>query len=250
VLSILRFGGWYALTRFVHQRAGTALAVGIALVPLGEFNVVLANDSFLAHRLNMSEYGTAIGATLLSIVIAALAARIVAPRRAVLDAAATQYSQAGVAPVIIILGYGRVGRTVGALCKRAEIPFAVVELDVDAARRAQNEGVEVLYGDGADPSAVERLLLPQTRVVLTTIPESQTNAAIARRLSAHGNVRVVARAQRMRDVPMLRKAGASDVLVPEAEGAFGFAQAVLADMGLSEDRIDALVREHRAALAY
>lgn len=251
VLSVLRFGGWYALSRFVHQRPGTALAIGIALVPLGEFNVVIANDSFLAHRLNVGEYGTAIGATLLSIVIAAIAARIAGPRRAVLDAAgALHRTQSGPAPVIVILGYGRVGRTVGALCRRAEIPFAVVELDVDAARRAENEGVDVLYGDGADPSAVERVLLPQTRVVLTTIPDSQTNAAIARRLSAHGNVRVVARAQRMRDVPMLRKAGASDVLVPEAEGAFGFAQAVLADMGLNEERIDALVREHRAALAH
>lgn len=250
-LAVLRFGGWYALSRFVHQRRGTAIALGIALVPLGEFNVVLANDSYLAHRLNVSEYGTAIGATLVSIVLAAIAARIVAPRRALLDAAAgAQPAHFAVAPVVLIIGYGRVGRTVGALCRRAEIPFAVIESDVDLVRLAEQEGVEVQYGDGADPSVVERVLAPATRIVLSTIPDTSANASIAHRLAQRADVRVVSRAERLRDVAILRKAGATDVLVPEAEGAFGFAQTVLADLGVSQERIDGFIREQRAALAY
>lgn len=249
-LGILRFGGWYALSRFVRQRRGTAIALGVALVPLGEFNVVLANNSYLAQRLNANEYGAAIGATLLTIALAAIAARLAAPRRALLDAAAAAPSQRPqAAPVVVILGYGRVGRTVGTLCKRAGIPFAALELDVDAVRAAQQDGADVHYGDGADPAATARVLAPQTRIVLSTIPDSAINAAIARRL-AHLHVRVISRAQRLRDVPMLRGAGANDVLVPEAEGAFGFAQAVLADLGVSEERIDELIREQRAALAY
>lgn len=250
-LVILRFGGWYALSRFVGQRAGTAIALGIALVPLGEFNVVLANDSFLAKRLNVSEYGTAIGATLLSIAVAAIAARIIAPRRAAIDAAAAAPSSGfATAPRIVIVGYGRVGRTVGALCRRAGVPFAVLELDVDLVRAAQQEGVEVRYGDGANPALVEHLITPSTRVVLSTIPDTQANAAMARRLAHHVNLRIVARAERLREVGLLRRAGASAVLVPEAEGAFGFAHAVLADLGLSPDHIDVLIREQRAALAY
>jgi CPA2 family monovalent cation:H+ antiporter-2 len=251
LLVFLRFGGWYALSRLVHQPAGTAIALGIALIPLGEFNVVLANESFLAHRLNVSEYGTAIGATLVSIVLAALAARFVAPRRAAIDAAAAAHAPGpATPPAIVILGYGRVGRTVGALCSRARIPFSVIDLDVDAVRLAQHEGVDAHYGDGGDPNAVARVMTPQTRIVLSTIPDSAANAAIARRLASYAGVRIICRAERLRDVPVLRKAGVSDVLVPETEGAFGFAQAVLADLGVSEDRIDALIREQRAALAY
>jgi voltage-gated potassium channel Kch len=211
---------------------------------------VLANDSFLAHRHNANEYGTAIGATLLSIVVAAIATRVAAPRRERMDAGSAAHGEPPMRPAsIVILGYGRVGRTVGALCARANIPFSAIELDVDVLRIAQQEGVDAHYGDGADPSVVERVLSPQTRVVLSTIPDSRTNAAIARRLASHG-VRVVSRAERLRDVPMVRRAGAADVLVPEAEGAFGFAQTVLADLGLSEELIDALIREQRAALAY
>lgn len=250
-LVLLRFGGWYALSRAVGQRAGTAIALGIALVPLGEFNVVLANDSFLAKRLNVGEYGTVIGATLLSIAVAAVAARIMAPRKAVLDAGAAVPAPAfGMQPTIVIVGYGRVGRTVGALCKRAQIPFAAIELDVDIVRTAQQEGVQVRYGDGADPSVVESAVAPSTRVVLSTIPDTAANTAMARRLSQHPGIRVVARAERLRDVRPLRAAGAGAVLVPEAEGAFGFAHSILTDLGVSEDHIERLIREQRAALSY
>ena len=250
-LALLRFGGWYALSRYVHQRLGTAIALGIALVPMGEFNIVLANNSYLAHRLNVGEYGTAIGATLVSIIFAAIAARVMAPHRLALDAAPDAHEpHLTIAPAIIIIGYGRVGRTVAGLCRRADIPFAVIESDVDVLHHAEREGMDVQYGDGANPDVVERLLAPQTRVVLSTIPDSSANAAMARRLTHSANVRVVVRAERLRDVPMLRKAGAADVLVPEAEGAFGFAQTVLSDLGLSEERIDGLIREQRAALAY
>lgn len=250
-LIALRFGGWFALSRMVRQRMGTAIALGIALVPLGEFNVVLANDSFLAKRLNVGEYGTVIGATLLSIVVAAIAARIAAPRKTLLDAAAAApASTFATQPAIVIVGYGRVGRTVGALCRRAQIPFAVIELDVDVVRAAQQEGVQVRYGDGADPSVVESALAPSTRIVLSTVPDSAANAAMARRLSQHRGIRVVARAERLRDVRPLRAAGAGAVLVPEAEGAFGFAHSILAELGVSEERIDALIREQRSALSY
>lgn len=250
-VSVLRFGGWYALSRIVRQRPGTAIALGIALLPLGEFNVLLANQSFIAKRLNVSEYGTVIGATLISILLAAIAARIVAPRRAVIDAAAAPPSGPfATQPAIVIIGYGRVGRTVGALCRRAEIPFAVIELDVDLVRLAQQEGAEAHYGDGADPAVVERAIADSTRVVLSTMPETAANAAMARRLAHHPNVRLISRAARLRDVRVLRKSGVRDVLVPEVEGAFGFAQAVLADLGVHQERIDALIREQRAALAY
>jgi hypothetical protein len=85
---------------------------------------------------------------------------------------------------------------------------------------------------------------------LSTIPDTAANAALARRLSVHANLRVIVRAQRLRDVPALRSAGAQSVLVPEAEGAFGFAHSVLASFGVDEERIDTLIREQRAALSY
>lgn len=251
VLALLRAVGWFGLARLVRQPIGTALAIGVALVPLGEFNVVLANNSYLAQRLNVNEYGTIIGATLLSIALAAAAARILTPNLKRLDAAgAPQPHPFDPSTAVVILGYGRVGRTVASLCRRAGISCAVVESDVDALRVAQEDGVDVQYGDGADPHVLEQVLTPRTAVVLSTIPDTAANAAVARRLSSHGSVHVIVRAERLRDVPGLRSAGARSVLVPEAEGAFGFAQSVLEHFGVGGERIDTLIREQRATLVH
>jgi hypothetical protein len=56
------------------------MALVIALVPLGEFNIVLANNAFVAKRLDGQEYAAVIGATLLSIAAATVAARFVGGR--------------------------------------------------------------------------------------------------------------------------------------------------------------------------
>ena len=184
VLAITRFVSWYGLSRLALQPTGTALALGIALLPLGEFNIVLANNSFLAKRLHTQEYATIIGATLLSIVIAALAARLLKPHQRALDAASVEEIHPfASSPEIVIVGYGRVGRTVAAIFTRAQIPYAVIETDVDLVRLAQSEGAEAQYGDGADPRVIERGIGPATRVVLSTIPDTMANMALTKRLS-------------------------------------------------------------------
>ncbi len=75
-LAVVRFLLWYCLSRLARQPLEIAIALGIALVPLGEFNVVLANNGLLAKRLDTQEYAAVIGATLVSIVVATVAARL------------------------------------------------------------------------------------------------------------------------------------------------------------------------------
>jgi len=135
---------------------------------------------------------------------------------------------------------------VAAICTRAQIPYAVIETDVDLVRLAQSEGAEAQYGDGADPRVIERGIGPATRVVLSTIPDTMANMALTKRLSHLTNLRIVVRAGRLRQVEALRRAGASDALVPETEGAFSFAEAALTELGIDEKRIEALLREQRA----
>ncbi|HEV7180480.1 MAG TPA: cation:proton antiporter, partial [Candidatus Baltobacteraceae bacterium] len=249
VLLVVRFLGWYGLSRLVPQPVGTAVALATALVPLGEFNIVLANDSFLAKRLNAAELGTALGATLISILVSALAARFIVPRKSALDTRSAEAPQPfSVETAVLILGYGRVGRTAAAVCRNADIPFGVIDLDADRVHLAQRDGAEAQYGDGADPGVVERALGPSTKIILTTIPDTAANAALARRFAHSANVRIIARASRVRDIAKLLQAGAIRALVPEAEGAFGFAEAVLAQIGLDPAHIVALVEKQRTLI--
>jgi hypothetical protein len=95
---------------------------------------------------------------------------------------------------------------------------------------------------------VERALGPSTKIILTTIPDTAANAALARRFAHSANVRIIARASRVRDIAKLLQAGAIRALVPEAEGAFGFAEAVLAQIGLDPAHIVALVEKQRTLI--
>jgi CPA2 family monovalent cation:H+ antiporter-2 len=242
--------GWSLLSRLVSQPLGTSIALGISLLPLGEFNVVLAKASLAAQRLDAGEYATAIGVTLLTILLAAIGTRIFASRLRGLDTHTLADVRAfGGKPEVLILGYGRVGRTVGSICKRAGISFAVIETDIDLVHLAQRDGAHAQYGDGGDPRVVEHAMVPSIRVVLSTIPDSAANVALARRLSHQTSARIVARAQRVRDVRTLRDAGAHDVLVPEAEGAYRFAETVLGELGMPQERIAAAVLDDRSRLA-
>lgn len=245
--TIVRCAGWFGLSRLVGQPLGVSVALGIALLPLGEFNVVLANASLAVKRLDQGEYATAVGATLLTIVLAAIATRLFAPRLRTLDAAEGAAVHAfGAGPQVLILGYGRVGRTVGSICKRAGVAFAVIETDVDLVHRAERDGAEAQYGDGGDPRIVERAIGPSIRVIVSTIPDTATNAGLVRRLSHQTGARVVARAHRNRDVRALREAGAHEVLVPESEGAYRLAATVLGALGVTEDRVAAALRDQRS----
>ncbi|HEX4014809.1 MAG TPA: cation:proton antiporter [Candidatus Cybelea sp.] len=248
--ALLRIAGWGLLSRLVRQPLGISVALGISLLPLGEFNVVLAKASLAAKRLDSNEYATVIGVTLLTILFAAVLTRISASRLGSLDAASlTRVAPFEGAPNVLILGYGRVGRTVGSICKRAGISFAVIETDVDLVELARRDGAHAQYGDGGDPQIVEHAMVPSVRAVLSTIPDSAANVALARRLSHQTDVRIVARARRMRDVDSLRAAGAHDVLVPEAEGAYRFAETVLSELGISQERVAAVVLAERSRLS-
>ena len=172
------------------------------------------------------------------------------PRRRALDAASIQEIQPFTSsPGIVIIGYGRVGRTVAAICARAHIRCAVIETDIDLVRLAQSEGAEAQYGDGADPRVIERGIGPATRVVLSTIPDNQgepgaDKAVVASDEPAYRRARRPAapgrRASRCRCQRCARTRNRRRVC---------FAESVLAELGVDQERIATLVREQRAAIS-
>lgn len=255
VLTAVRFGAWTLVARVARMTAAQALAVAVAMTALGEFNVVLIDEALHAHRLDAREQQLLLGITFLSIIatvvlgpLAARAARgrdepAVAPEGFLADAHGAR---------VTIVGFGRVGATVGALLDRAGIAYAVLEHDRTVVERAQAAGEDVVLGDGVDPVALERVVHASTAIVLTTVPDAHVSALIVKRLAHRPHLRVIARALHARDVAPLRSEGATLALVPEAEGALVFARAVLRALGLDDDAIERHVtaaRERSPALA-
>ncbi|HEY0395624.1 MAG TPA: cation:proton antiporter [Candidatus Elarobacter sp.] len=249
----VRWAAWSALARLGGMALGGAILVGIAMTSLGEFNVVLVNAALGAHRLDARESQLLLAIVFFTVVVTVVAGPFARRFRADAEAHGPPEGALGEAaqPVVAIVGYGRVGRTVGAVLRESGVAFAALERDRAAVERARADGVDVVGGDGTDPVALERVVRPSTRIVLATAADGVANAAIVHRIAGMTDAQVIARATRGSEVAMLRERGASMAVVPEAEGALVFARAVLRALGVAEADVEArldAVRERTPAV--
>jgi monovalent cation:H+ antiporter-2, CPA2 family len=237
---LVRCAAWGALARLGGMAAGGAILVGIAMTSLGEFNVVLVNAALSARRLTEAESQLLLAVTFFTIVVTVIAGPFARRFR---DDAQSRGAPEGTlaedaSPVVAIVGYGRVGRTVGSVLRESGIAFAALEVDRAAVESARADGVDVIAGDGTDPAALERVVRPTTQIVLATIADGAANAAVVHRVAGMTQAHVIARATRGKEVAMLRERGAALALVPESEGALVFARAVLRALGVGEHEVE------------
>jgi CPA2 family monovalent cation:H+ antiporter-2 len=235
---LLRFAGWSAIGRLGGFPLRKSILMGVAMVPLGEFNIVLGNAAFNANRIDDAERALLLGLTFFSILGASGAAPALARLRAKAEDEAVEVEgHVAMAAEVVVIGFGRVGRTVAHALERCGIPFAVIERDRALVALARAQGIEAVLGDGSDPRALDAAVTPATRVIVATTPETGTNAAVARRYGARPETLVIARAAHPEDIAGLLQGGAVRALVPETEGALAFAAAALRGLDVSSERI-------------
>lgn len=148
---------------------------------------------------------------------------------------------------VVIAGYGVGGRAVAAALRAVEVPYFVLEMNVDTVRTARLEKEPVYYADVTSEEALESARLRHAAAFVLTINDP---GAVARTLDAvrrHApEVPVLARAHFLRDAEKLRAVGASDVVTEELEAAVEIMARVLRLLGLPRNVIDrevALVRQ-------
>ena len=234
----IRFVAWGALARARGFAAGAAVLIALTMASLGEFNVVLVNEARTAKRIDSAEAQIILGVTFFSIVISVVVAPFVARfANARAERVKTEGRIEEPEPIVALIGFGRVGRTVGAVLQNSGIPFAALDSSRGVVASAVGAGYAVIVGDGADPIALEQVVRPSTRLIITTLPEFAANVALLPRLLGFG-VEVVARANSGAQVAELRRLGVSLAFVPEAEGALVFARVALQILGIDRVRVE------------
>jgi len=116
---------------------------------------------------------------------------------------------------VVIIGGGRVGRAAGAAFAAAGISHRIIEQQADRIRDDR-----YVVGDAADLAVLEEAGINSATGVLITTHDDDVNIYLAiyiRRLRPH--MRIVARANRDRNVSTLYRAGADDVLSYASMGA-------------------------------
>ncbi|MDO8799260.1 cation:proton antiporter [Phenylobacterium sp.] len=152
----------------------------------------------------------------------------------------------GEKPRVLVVGYGRVGRLVGEMLTRHDIPWVAAERDprlVEAARRA---GESIFFGDASRPEFLKRCGLETAPSLVVTMdaPEGvEVIVATARQMRP--DLTIVARARDARHAQRLYELGATDAVPETVEASLQLSEAVLVEIGVPMGLIIASIHERR-----
>ena len=129
---------------------------------------------------------------------------------------------------VIICGYGRVGRRVGAEFRATGTPYVVVDITPESVELAREEGGHVVLGDGTEDSDLQRAGIGSARGLVASVDSDEKNLYIT--LSARArrpDLTIVARASTEAAARKLLLAGADRVIQPYTTAGLHMANFVL-----------------------
>ena len=236
----------------------TATLAGLVTAQIGEFSFVLAGIGLEDHILDEKQYSLILAVALCSIILSPLTINL-APTMATIAAALPGVAKRQYALVedenelaalrrhVIICGYGRVGRTLGAALSRRGLQFVVIEINSAVVRDLIAEGIPVVYGDCTADAVLLRAGVKQARTVAITAPDlfAALGATRVSKRMNHG-VDVVTRANFFGEVEELREAGANQIVQPEFEAGLEFVRHVLRRQGVTNREVQLALTRRRS----
>jgi CPA2 family monovalent cation:H+ antiporter-2 len=243
----------------------TALTLAAGLAQIGEFSFIVAEMAKSLSLMPTTGHNVVVGAAIISIGLNPLIFRWVLalePRLSKLSWIATRSAKLGARanviaaermqedPGAIVVGYGPVGQTVTRLLAEFEINPIIVEANVDVVLELQQRGKQALFGDASRPEILRAARLDAAAYLIVTVPHAEISLRIiqaAREVAPL--VRIITRAEYINQAEAFVQAGAAIIRYDEAESAAALAEALLQDIDVPAERIDAIVSKIRDELA-
>ncbi len=251
VVAIIMIGKTIAAVALVllfRYPLNTALTVGASLAQIGEFSFILAGLGVTLKLMPAEGQSLVLAGALLSIALNSaifgameplrkwvLQRSSLARRLELRDDPLAQLPMSTdhrvLSGQVVLVGYGRVGKLIGAALTEANIPFVVAEQNrerVDALRR---DGMSAVCGDASTPEVLIQAHIARAAmlVVATTgAVDMRRMVKIARTLNPE--IRVALRSQGEEEADLLRKDTEAMVFLAESELGRGMSDHVLAQM--------------------
>jgi CPA2 family monovalent cation:H+ antiporter-2 len=243
----------------------TALTLAAGLAQIGEFSFIVAEMAKSLGLMPGSGHNVVVGAAIISIGVNPLIFRWVLalePRLSKLSWIATRSEKLGARanviatermqedPGAIVVGYGPVGQTVTRLLAEFGINPVILETNVDVVLELQQRGKQALFGDASRPEILRAARLDAAAYLIVTVPHAEISLRIihaAREVAPL--VRIITRAEYINQSEAFAQAGAAIIRYDEAESAAALAEALLQDIDVPAERIDAIVSKIRNELA-
>lgn len=128
----------------------------------------------------------------------------------------------------IICGFSRTGRQIAKEFRAEDVPFVVIDSEMESVQRAQAEGYTAYQGDATLDDTLLKVGIERATCIVAALPSDAENLYIV--LSAktlNSGIRVIARASTEEALQKLRRGGADEVISPYITGGKRMAAAAL-----------------------
>ena len=236
-----------ALLRMTGARWGTAAEVGLLMASPSETTLIVLAAAVAAGLIAPADAAfwqmvTAIGLTITPLL--ARAGRVAARR---IDDEAREPLGTPGDPIVLIIGFGRVGQVVADLLTEHGRAWAAVEADPDAVARARTRGYPVRLADAARLRFIDGLAALDLSAIVLTMDDPVQHVRLTRRLRERWpDLPIITRARDTSEAARLYEAGATDAVPETLEGSLQLAEAVLTDIGVAVGPVIASIHDHRA----
>lgn len=120
---------------------------------------------------------------------------------------------------IILFGYNRIGYDLLKYLKKTKNKFLVVDYDPETILCLAKEGIDCRYGDGSDSEFLNELNFSKVKMVISTIPDFDTNLLLINRVKEHNDKAIIIAVSTDIDKSMeLYNNGATYVIMPHFLG--------------------------------
>ena len=242
--ALLRFSG--------VARRGTAAEVGLLMSSPSETTLIVLATALQAQLISRStaefwQLVTAIGLT-----ITPLLARVGhdVARRIEMRTGETQVEETPEGRTVIV-GFGRVGRTVAELLREHDRPYVAVDADIDTVAAARRDGFSVRFADVARPGSLDKLGIENAQAIVLTMDDPVQQLRMTRQLKQkYPDLPLISRARDADHAAALYQAGANDAVPETLESSLQLAEAVLIDLGVAMGPVIASIHDVRAKMRH
>ena len=207
---------------FAFVVVGLALSLGVLEEPVGQFMLVATGLSMMATP-----------------VVAFGARRISAAwrHRNAMAADDTELANLdGMEDHIIIVGFGRIGHTLAALCEAEGLPYVALDLDPRNVADGQRDQRLVYFGDATRAAMLRRVHLDTARALVVTIGNDKAAEKVVRLARAGlAELPIYARARTVSHASRLLGLGATDAVPETVEMSLQLGGRILLGCGLSAE---------------
>jgi len=227
--------------------ARTGLTVAAGLAQVGEFSFIIAQEGLDLELIGSGAYNVILAASVVSITLNPLAFRLLVPGERFLRETGPLWRlldrqgpppamHAPVSDHVIVAGYGRVGELTGHALGQMQIPFVVIESNLELARRLATARINTVWGDAASSEVLRMANAEGAKLLVISVPDESTTMLTmvnARKLSPE--LPIIVRARDGAEVTMLMSMGAQEVVVPEYEGGLELMRQTLVALGFDAE---------------